>query len=340
MKATRSLVVAPNWVGDNVMAIPVLDALAASERSLTVLARPHLVPLLDLLASVDEVVPRPKKDTDTIATLKSCHFEECIVLPNSFRSAWLPFRAGIPVRWGYRGDFRSALLEPAVRRPAGMRHQTTDYDSLLERMGVAIPAGLPAIALGPEELAAGEETLRQAGIDSGGSARIVGLFPGAEFGPSKRWPPESFAELASRLASTPGVRVLVIAGPGEEALAAAVRGDGAPEIPILGPELDLAELASVLATLDVLVTNDSGPMHIADAMGTHCVALFGPTNPARTAPRGEGSRLLYTERWCSPCFRKRCPLFHQRCLRDLSAAQVHETVNVILEAYPAPDSIS
>ncbi len=319
---SRTLIVAPNWVGDNVMAIPVLDALAATGRSLTVLARPHLEPLFRAIAAVDRVVVRAGSDRETIRNIREADFEEAVILPNSFRSAWLPFRAGIPVRWGYRGEFRGFLLEPALRRPEGIRHQLTDYDSLLDRVGAAIPSKQPWLNLSPAQLDFGRRALQEIGVQSEDAPQTVGVFPGAEFGPSKRWPSDHFAELLRQLDRHQDLKMVLLAGPGEEALAAEIREKSAVTIPLVGPQLNLVELAAVLAHLQVLVTNDSGPMHIAAATGTRCVAIFGPTNPTRTAPVGEGHHVLYTRRWCSPCFKKHCPLLHHRCMRDLSVTRV------------------
>ncbi len=330
LTSSRTLVIAPNWVGDNVMALPVFEALAESGRSLSILARPHLESLFGLVSAVDEVLVRDSSDAAVIRTVKSRGFEEAIILPNSFRSAWIGFRARIPMRWGYRSDFRGPLLEPAVKRPAGVGHQVADYDVLLERLGAALPSGRPRLDLSEACLAAAEGVLGAAGLGSNPGVRKVGVFPGAEFGPSKRWPLDSFAELVRALLQRPQVEVVIVAGPGEEGWAETVQGSAGHDAPIIGPSLDLGQLAGVLAHLDVLVTNDSGPMHIAAATGTPCVALFGPTNPTRTAPLGERHRVLYTNRWCSPCFKKRCPLFHQRCLRDLGVDQVLVAVTEIL----------
>lgn len=324
---SSTLVIAPNWVGDNVMSLPVLEALAATGRSLTVLARPHLQPLLELVPCVDQFVARLRSDSKTVRAIRRIGFEEAVVLPNSFRSAWLAFRAGVPVRWGYQGDFRGWLLEPALARPEGLRHQLTDYDALLERLGAAIPAKPPRLDLTAEHREFGRSALEEAGIRRNGETRLVGVFPGAEFGPSKRWPPERFAELLARLARRSKTRSVLIAGPGEEGLAHRIVRDSGGSIPIVGPELDLAQLASVLSQLDALVTNDSGPMHLAAAAGTACLALFGPTDPRRTSPSGEQHQVLYTHRWCSPCFKKRCPLLHQRCMRDLSVERIVEALN-------------
>ncbi len=315
-----TLVVAPNWVGDTVMALPVLEALAASGRRLIVLAQPHLLPLLGLVSSVERTLPRGSDDDEVIALLSGAGCDEAVILPNSFRSAWLPYRAGIARRWGYAGGWRRPFLAPPVRRPRGRRHQVDDYRDLLAAMGVAAAApSVPSLRLSPARLAEGRALLARAGIAEG-ARPLIGLFPGAEFGPSKRWPRQRFAELSLALRrELPASRQVIVAGPKEVWLAVRLHEETAKVHPVVGPDLDLAQLAAVLAALDVLVSNDSGPMHLAAAAGTPCVALFGPTDPRRTSPSGPAHRVLYTDRWCSPCFRRHCPLLHHRCLKDIEA---------------------
>ncbi len=336
----RTLVVVPNWVGDTVMAIPALEALAASGHTVLALCRPHLEPLLVLSPAVSRVVRRCAADRETIREIARCGAEAAVLLPNSFRSAWLVHRAGVKRSWGYRGDFRRALLATAVPRPnrpggAGKRHQVSDYDALLVAMGLAgVGTRTPRLAPGEELRAGAAEALQGAGVDPS-QRPLIGLFAGAEFGPSKRWPARRFSELARRLAALePEPRVLIVAGPGEEALAAeSIAAEGGTGVAVLGPDLDLAELSALLQKLDLLVTNDSGPMHLAAAVGTRCVALFGPTDPRRTAPLGEGHRVLWTGRWCSPCFRRRCPLLHQRCLQEVSVEEVVAACKASLDCY-------
>ncbi len=316
--------VAPNWVGDVVMALPAVEALAAAGRELVVLAKPGLRPLLALSPAVYEIVERGPSDRETIARIRGAGCSEAVVLPNSFRSAWLPFRAGIPRRWGYRGSLRSPLLRPAVARPRGpKRHQVEDYRELLE--AIAAPAaagGAPRLTLDGPARAAGDDALARARVPEAGGP-LVGLFPGAEFGPSKRWPVERFGELARALRKRiAGVRLVVLSGPREVWLGVRVFEEAAGAAPVVGADLDLAGLAGILVRLDLLVTNDSGPMHLAAALGVPCVALFGPTDPERTRPAGDGHEVLYTDRWCSPCFRRRCPLLHHRCLKDIGVERV------------------
>lgn len=334
----RTLVLAPNWVGDALMAEPVLRALADSGRELVVVGKRGLAPLLELLPGVVEIVERAADDRTTVAAMRSSGCDEAVVLPNSFRSAWWVARAGIARRFGYRGDGRGLLLDPAIARPRGRRPQIEDYAELLAAMGVAPPESwVPRLALSDELRERGRERLARGHIDLA-AGPVVGLFPGAEWGPSKRWPWRRFAELAVELRRrSPGVQPVIVAGPKELWLAVRVHEESGKRHPVVGPDLDLAALAGVVAHFDLLVTNDSGPMHLAAALGVPTVALFGPTDPRRTAPAGEGHRVLSRDLWCSPCFRRHCPLLHHRCLRGIP---VDEVATAALERLPARSAAS
>ncbi|MDH3255479.1 MAG: lipopolysaccharide heptosyltransferase II [Acidobacteriota bacterium] len=331
MRPIRCLVVSANWVGDTVMALPVLDALSAAGRQLTVLARPHLHPLLALSPAVHALLETARSNGETVQRLRAGAFEEAILLPNSFRSAWLVHRARIPSRWGYRADGRSLLLRPAVHRPAVQLHQRQDYDRLLKRMGASPVTTHPELIVSDAASKTGDSALRRAEIAIDHKSPLVGLFAAAEFGPSKRWRLDHFAATARILEDpTFGARTLVLAGPKEVSLAKALNNRVGKSLPVVGPDLDLAALAAVLARLDVLITNDSGPMHIAAAVGTPCVALFGPTDPQRTAPVGSGHHVLFTGRWCAPCFRRHCPLLHHRCMKEIGVENVIEATRKVI----------
>lgn len=326
-----TLVVAPNWVGDLVMAEPVFRALAASGRELAAFVRPALAPLARLLPGVVAVIEKAPEARESVTRIAAAAGAEAVVLPNSFRSAWLSARAGIPRRFGYRGELRGPLLSPAIRRPRGRRPQVEDYRELLARMAVPPPADwVPRLELPAALRERGRERLARARLAVGtetstGAARepLVGLFPGAEWGPSKRWPWRRFAELARELRRRrPATRLAIVAGPKEVWLAVRVHEESGKIHPVIGPDLDLAALAGALSHFDLLVTNDSGPMHLAAALGVPTVALFGPTDPRRTAPAGDGHAVLFRDLWCSPCFFRRCPLLHHGCLRGISAATV------------------
>lgn len=313
----RTLVVAPNWVGDTIMALPVLEALAGAQRALHVLARPHLESLLDLVPSVTAVIRRGE-DAETIELIRESHCREAFILPNSFRSAWLPYRAGLAARYGYRGSLRRWLLSPAVRPPERRDHQVEDYEELLAAAGILPPEEWhPHLQTDEAARTAGRDALERGGVQKAGGP-LIGIFPGAEFGPSKRWPWQRFAELTHLLRRRMrDARLLLLAGPKEVWSTVRIHEASGKLVPVLGADLDLGQLAGLLECLDLLITNDSGPMHMAAALGVPCVSIFGPTDPRRTRPYGDAHEVLYTDRWCSPCFRKRCPLLHQKCMKDI-----------------------
>ena len=323
-EGSNTLVLAPNWVGDTVMGLPVIDALAASGRSVSVLARPHLLPLLKLAPSVSGIVTRDDSDLSTVESLQTGGYSEAVVLPNSFRSAWLARKGRIGRRWGNvspspEGWARRYLLTDPIgvpRKPT--HHQIDDYSRLLAAMGVPASGGnAPRLGLSSEQRSNGQALLVRSGIKAS-SDPIVGLFAGAEFGPSKRWPWGRFAALSRELRKQlPKSRQIILAGPKEVWQAVRIHEESGKIHPVVGPDLDLAQLAQVLANLDLMITNDSGPMHLAAAVGVPCLALFGPTDPNRTRPVGDQHEVVYTDRWCSPCFRRSCPLIHHRCLKQI-----------------------
>jgi len=332
MNEIRTIVHAPNWVGDTVMALPVIETLAASGRRVDVLARRHLAPLLGLVPQITAVV-EVGDDSTTLSHLSAGDYMEAVLLPNSFRSAWLARRAGIARRWGYSGGFRRLLMAPAVARSTSRGHQIEDYIDLLKAMEISPPPDwTPRLELSADRIERGRELLGRAGLDPDGGP-IVGLFAGAEFGVSKQWPRANFEEAARRLRRRrPDAQITILAGPKEVWLAVRLHEETGKIHPVIGTDLDLADLAAVLSGHSALLTNDSGPMHLAAAVGVHCVALFGPTDPDRTAPSGQGHRVLTDSRWCSPCFRRRCPLLHHKCMTELG---VDDAVDSIIETLGA-----
>ena len=256
-------------------------------------------------------------------------FDEAVLLPNSFRSAWLTRRAGIERRWGYPGGLRRPILAPAVARPGAHGPQVEDYALLLQAMEIPSPTDwTPRLRLDDAARTRGRELLARAGIDPEGGP-IVGLFAGAEFGASKQWPRERFEEAARQIRrQRSDLQLTILAGPKEVWLAVRLHEETGKIHPVIGTDLDLADLAAVFSEHRALLTNDSGPMHLAAAVGVRCAALFGPTDPDRTAPAGDGHRVLSVDRWCSPCFRRRCPLLHHKCMTELG---VEEAVNAVVE---------
>ncbi|HKA35703.1 MAG TPA: lipopolysaccharide heptosyltransferase II [Thermoanaerobaculia bacterium] len=310
------VVVAPNWLGDCVMAIPTLRAIrrAHPQDSLAMLAKAGVGGLLLASGSVDRVLERGSLPADVRALARG-KFAEAWLLPNSFRSAVAPFLARIPERIGYSTDRRGALVNRAVAEPARTAHQLRDYDELLRSRGIAPDTEPPRLAVPRDAAERARAALQRAGI-AGGRPLVV-LCPGAAFGWTKRWPAENFGVLADALEKR-GYGSAVVIGPGEEELARRAAAAARLPLPSLGQDLDPIGLAALLSLARVAVANDSGPSHLAAAVGTPVVALFGPTDPGRTSPSGAPAEVLDRYVFCSPCFLTECPYGHE-CLREITA---------------------
>ncbi|MDQ6893449.1 MAG: lipopolysaccharide heptosyltransferase II [Acidobacteriota bacterium] len=320
MKTEHSiLVVAPNWLGDAVMALPFLHALSRGRPGsrIHVLAgrAPASVFRADGTASV--IARRGSLAADALA-LRPLRFAESWLLPNSFRSALTAFLGGASERIGYATDRRAALLTHALPPPPGTLHQLRDYDALLSSRGIEPVLDAPALPIPPEASAAAGRALERAGLLPGPAPVL--LAPGAAFSWTKRWPPELWGRLASLL-SDAGSPVALVIGPGEEQIAERAAAAAGRTVPVLGADLDPVELAALLARARAVVGNDSGPMHLAGAVGTPVVAIFGPTDPGRTGPSGSASRVLDRYVFCSPCFLKECPYAHE-CMRGITPEEV------------------
>jgi heptosyltransferase-2 len=324
----RLVILAPNWLGDAVMALPAIADVRRHARtaSITVAARPAIAPLFQIVGDVDEVI-----EVDALHAA----FDTALLLPNSFRSALVVARAGIPNRWGYRTQWRAALLTKTAEPPRGV-HQSEYYQHLVRALGFPNGPAEPAIGVPAAVRDIGKRVLAEAGCTP--SAPIVALAPGAAYGGAKRWPPEYFAQLAAAFAAD-GIETVMIGSAADSATATLVARAfaafakpaawlaEAPEarrrqesvgggLRSLVGKTDLPTLAGVLATCRALVTNDSGAMHLAAAVGTPVTAVFGPTNERATFPRGDAHRVLTNAVWCRPCMLRECPLDH-RCMRGV-----------------------
>jgi heptosyltransferase-2 len=351
--AARVVVFAPNWLGDAVMALPALAGIRAhvarDASVLAVAARAGLAPLFTALPQVDEVVVLGAHGGvralagigREVREVAAGRFDLAILLPNSFRSAWIARRAGVPERWGYAADLRGRLLTRAVRRPSGRCHQAEYYRQLVERLGI-VPGPLEVhVAVPPEARARADLLLAEHGLDS--DTAIVAMAPGAAYGRAKRWPPRRFAELAVRLAGElAAASVLVGAGKDRDAgrdiereLPRAVRrtGGGRATVVNLIGKTDLPLLLAVLARCRAAVSNDSGAMHLAAAVGVPVTAIFGASDERGTAPLpgGPGTRppeIVTNPVWCRPCMLRECPLDH-RCMTGISAERVMQAIRRI-----------
>jgi lipopolysaccharide heptosyltransferase II len=319
----------PNWLGDTVMALPMLAALrgAAGPARITLIGR--WAPLLAGQGVGDVLLgyPRPLAARRRLArALAADRPDVALLLPSSLESALAAACWGARRRVGYATDGRTVLLTDAMALPAPRQHQVDEYAALLSRLGVDGAGTAPEWKL-PESPAADTEIdglLAGAGLD--GRTSLVGLHLGAAFGSSKLWPPEAFGHLARELAS--GGLCPVLLGTGEDAATAATvtRAAATPLASLVGLDRP-AILARLLARLRCLVSGDTGVAHLAAAVGVATVTLFGPTDRRLTAPRGRGARSLDRPVPCAPCFLPTCPIDHV-CLTRLDPETVLREVRL------------
>jgi heptosyltransferase II len=322
----RALVRCPNWLGDTVMALPAIRALAIGLRGAEIWC---LGPWTDALLAEEPGIARRLGMASSLPgrlaqarDLRRARFDLAVLLTNSFETGLLAWLAGARWRLGYRADGRRLLLTHALALPEAPCHQVDQYLALLAPLGLPPGPAVPTLAPRPEVRASARRLLAEVGIGPGMPA--VGIQLGAAFGPSKLWPPERLADLASRL-DAHGVTTVFLGPSDARALLGQVEARmGRAARSLVGRDSP-ALLPAVLAELSALVASDSGPAHVAGAVGIPTVTLFGPTDPRLTAPRGPRATAIWRRPVCAPCFRPRCPIDH-RCLRGVEVEDVVRTV--------------
>jgi heptosyltransferase-2 len=325
---TKILIRATNWVGDAVMSLPAIRAVreAFPGAHLSVAARASVGDLYAREAAIDQVMLVAAGRRKTAAELRRESFDCVVLLPNSFNAALIAWMAKIPRRIGYRRDARGWLLTEPIPPPEPgeiPRHERFYYLELLRRAGIIheYPA-CPDIRLdgGEAARAAGRQALREAGLPS----PVVGISPGAAYGDAKRWLPERFAETGVRVARAHGASVALFGSPAErtlcESLAASIRDEGITVHNFAG-QTTLGQFIDLAAACRLFLTNDSGAMHIASALGVPTVAIFGATDDTTTGPTGASARIVREQVECSPCLLRTCPIDH-RCMARVTAGRV------------------
>lgn len=320
----KILVVAPSWIGDLVLAQPLLKLLHARNPGLVLdaLAPRWTLPLLDRMPEVRNAIESPFAHGDLRLgdrrrlgrELARESYDQAIVLPNTFKSALATFFARIPVRTGYVGEFRYVLLTDA-RKPDDERlpQLAQRYAALALPRGEALPSPLPTPGLRVDE-AGRRAVLGRLGLDR--NRPVAALCPGAEFGPAKRWPARYFAELAQGLAAR-GCAVWLIGSQSDRQTGDEIERAATGVCRNLCGETSLTEAIDLLATCSLVVSNDSGLMHVAAALGRPLVALYGSSSPGYTPPLSADARILKLDLPCSPCFQRECPLGHFNCMMQL-----------------------
>jgi heptosyltransferase-2 len=328
----------PNWLGDTVMAVPALAAVRATWPEARVLAAGPWVELLAGQGLADVLVDYPRawggrlRAADTVSGFTP---DLAVLLPNSFESALAAWYWGARRRVGFAAGGRSELLTDALPIPAPRGHQIDEYLALVEHCGAVAVGRAPALSPpspGSDERAAVRRLLAEAGVPPGGAARRVGVHLGAAYGPAKLWPLPRVIEFCRLLDGVDATAVL-LGAPTDHGAAAAVLA-AAPARSLVGRDRP-ALLPAVLAELDVLVSGDTGVAHLAAALGTPVVTLFGPTDPRLSAPRGRATVVTHAVP-CAPCFYRRCPIEHP-CLRGVTPEDVWRAVEAV--AVPAADAV-
>jgi heptosyltransferase-2 len=335
-RINKILIIGPSWVGDMVMAQSLFKALKSDNPAvqIDVLAMDWTRPLLQRMPEVSEAISMPVSHgifgwsmrRKLGKQLAQHHYDQAIVLPNSWKSALIPWFAGIPVRTGWRGEMRYGLLNDirkldkqalpmmvqrfvSLAYPASQSHAAPSYQApLMDPFPVSDNINPP---LKP------------------GQKRLI-LCPGAEFGPAKQWPPEYYAEVANTLLNR-GWQVIVLGSKADQKTAAkietAVQPHHQSQFVDLSGKTKLEQAIDLLGTADWVISNDSGLMHIAAAMQRPLVAIYGPTSTAFTPPLADNAHIVQIDIECSPCFERECPLGHHRCMRDLNKDRVLQVLH-------------
>lgn len=322
----KVLVIGPSWVGDMILAQS-LFKLIKQERpdtEIDVAAPAWTLPLLERMPEVNRGIALPFRHgkLDFLPRirigreLRQQHYAQAILLTNSFKSAILPFFAGIPQRTGFPGEMRYGLLNDM--RPLDKQRLPKTVDRFAA-LGLASDQGIPdnlpypRLASSPRQAAAALARLGR-GLPE---KPVLGLCPGAEYGPAKRWPEEHYAEVA-RWALAQGWEVWLFGSEKDVPVTQSINRLSENRCLDLGGKTRLGEAIDLMALTAAVVSNDSGLMHLAAALDRPLVAIYGSSDPHHTPPMSDKASILYLELECSPCFERECPLHHLRCLRDIA----------------------
>ena len=340
------LIIAPNWIGDAVMTQPLLASLKEQypEANIDVLASTWVAPIYRACPEVHEVIEAKfehkqlqwslrKKLAKELAIKK---YQACFILPNSLKSALIPWLANIPFRVGYRGELRFGLINLSldnpskVNRPPMVDHYLALSQLLNEGQVASTLSNLvPRLNVSSTANQSVQTKLLNAKVDP---ANVYVMCPGAEYGPTKRWPTSHFAQLAQQLiASNPHSQIILLGSKGDNALAQEIQFQAKQDSHIYNwcGDTSLDEAIALIGMSKAVISNDSGLMHIAAALKTPQVAIFGSSDPAHTPPLSDKAKVIWLNLPCSPCHKRECPLGHLKCLNDILPEQVFATLNTL-----------
>lgn len=335
--ASDTVIIGLNWVGDNVLALPTYRALHhrfRNEGGIAVAAPEHIAPLLASMGLFRKVLAWNGTTRNRVRVLKSGRFRRAVILPNSFRAAMIAYAAGISERWGYGSDARGMLLTHSVRRDRERGHQLDDYAGLLAAMNAPrVVDEIPSIKLPVHVRDKARKRMRAAGVRL--DRPVFGLHAGGLYGRAKHWGDDRYSQLAERLRED-GYGVVMLTSPGERAQADAIADSLGDDVSVIGGDGDVLQLAAAISHCSVIVTNDSGPLHLAAALAVPSVSIFGPTDPARTVIPG-ATRVVRRDVSCGPCYERECPLRDHRCMKEISVDEVYGAAVSLLQEVAASE---
>ncbi len=325
------LVCMPNWIGDIVMALPALEYLRRlfPYSRITLLVREHLADLVRENPHVDEVIGyRYRRDLlgqrENLKTIKAIRrklFDLALIFPDSLRAALWMRLARVPARIGYAFEGRSMFLTHKIKKPDDMT-QIGLYLNLTHALGEGEVNGIPRMTADEDSKKWAEEFLRRSGANS--ETVLIGLNPGASYGPAKCWPLENYAALGQRLLEDPRTKIVIFGGGDQAHVSDELEQKIGSRTLNLGGKTNLRQLAAMLERCAVVVSNDTGPMHMAAALGARTIAIFGSTDPWKTSPPSN-TDVIYKEVECSPCFHRECSR-DLACLRGITVDEVYRKI--------------
>lgn len=328
----------PNWLGDLVMATPVLTDVRRHwpQARITAMASSSVCPILEKDPDIDELfcfskpngLHRREEQRKILDKIRQGHYDLGILLTNSFSSALWFWRGGVQKRIGYAGHYRRLLLSYAVKDPEtkDSQHLVNTYKMILQPCGIPLSNTAPRIHLSKEECQEARDRLRKYGIKDNGV--IIGINPGAAYGSAKCWLPERFQELTFALLKDPRISIVYFGDSAGASLVQSICLNMPPKVVNLAGQTSLRELASLINACDIFLTNDSGPMHIASALNVPLLALFGSTNDRTTGPY-QGGKVIHKHVDCSPCYLRTCPTDF-RCMKRIEVAEVYDELQQLI----------
>jgi heptosyltransferase II len=333
-KPEKIIIRMPNWIGDLVMATPVLTDVrkAYPKAHITAMCRTPICDLLKNDRDIDELFcfskasafERRSETRDIIEKIRRGSYDLGILLTHSFSSAWMFWRGNVKRRLGYKGKGRSLLLTDKLPLPPQVKeqHLVLTYKMLLKPLGIPLSETKPRLFIADQELQEAQTLLENLGVTPG--KRLIGINPGAAYGTAKCWLPERFREVTQKLLALDNVQIIYFGDPSSMPLVKEIcQGLGSPVLNLAGLTT-LPQLAALIKLCSVLLTNDSGPMHIAAALGTPLVALFGSTNEIITGPYKTGI-VIHKHVECSPCYKRVCPIDF-KCMKRIESDEVYEAI--------------